>query len=379
MKIVKSFRLRVGKFLFACLALAGLAACQTDSALDVSAVAPSQGVEVHGGGATVVALLAARSAPGARGATAQARVDGALLALDVLGGSALTLRIYDTGTTASGAATASAAARNDGAVLMAGTGSIEQAAAAGTMETPLIAFVNGAIGAGDTYSFLSDTVDSLLEGVRLTASAAQSQFVLIHAGGARAADLVRLQNGIAVRGGTLVGSISVPDRAAAIERKLIEEKAVIDAATVALIFGDPTGASAVLDVLASGAVGENLTAVIGQPDWPESLLGRPSSQGVLIARAPEPQLDMIGERFRARFGRAPTEAAAQGFDVVAVAAGLARSGATINRQSLTAEQGFKALTGLFRFRPDRSVERRHVLYRVRGGQLEVVQEAGAGF
>lgn len=47
--------------------------------------------------------------------------------------------------------------------------------------------------------------------------------------------------------------------------------------------------------------------------------------------------------------------------------------------NLTSTQGFRAATGLFRFRPDGRIERRMVVHRIENGALKVIQEEGEGF
>ncbi|WP_349363820.1 MAG: hypothetical protein ABL307_00015 [Roseitalea porphyridii] len=378
----KRRRNRAPSIATALFALLALAACQTADTLSIDEVAPSRPAETFGEGQTVIALLAERSAGGETGAAAEARVNGARLALEQLGGGALTLRIDDIGTTADGARAGAAAARQGGAVLLAGTSTVRQSAAAapGAGGPPLIAFISGATGpASNVFPFVSDTVDSLLEGVRLTVGANQSRFVVIHPADTSAADLARLRAGIGARGGTFAGAIAYPVRSGAVAGTLAAQEATIDGADVAIVMGRDAAAGAVLDALASGEVGGSLAAKIGQADWPDDLLARPSAQGVLIAREPPPSLALIDEAYRARFGRAPDRQAAFGFDVVAIAAGLARGGSDIDRAALTADKGFRGLTGLFRFRADGRVERRHVLYRFADGGLTVVQEAGTGF
>ncbi|MDZ7603618.1 MAG: hypothetical protein U1A06_19825, partial [Hoeflea sp.] len=90
---------------------------------------------------------------------------------------------------------------------------------------------------------------------------------------------------------------------------------------------------------------------------------------------------VLAARFTAKFGRSPTYDAATGYDAVAVAAGLVRSGGAeaITVANLTSTQGFRAATGLFRFRPDGRIERRMVVHRIENNKLSVIQEEGEGF
>src|SRR5690606_4682277 len=87
---------------------------------------------------------------------------------------------------------------------------------------------------------------------------------------------------------------------------------------------------------------------------PEEIYKRPSAQGLMVAIPSTADVKVIADRFKAKFGRAPSYDAAIGYDSVAIAAGLVRSGGAdaINVQNLTSTQGFRAATGLFRFRPD---------------------------
>lgn len=51
----------------------------------------------------------------------------------------------------------------------------------------------------------------------------------------------------------------------------------------------------------------------------------------------------------------------------------------ITVENLTSTQGFRAATGLFRFRPDGRIERRMIVHRIENGSLNVIQEEGEGF
>lgn len=51
----------------------------------------------------------------------------------------------------------------------------------------------------------------------------------------------------------------------------------------------------------------------------------------------------------------------------------------ITVENLTSSQGFRAATGLFRFRPDGRIERRMIVHRIENGGLKIIQEEGEGF
>ena len=148
-----------------------------------------------------------------------------------------------------------------------------------------------------------------------------------------------------------------------------------------MLLGGGEAIGQVIDILAAGEFGKSITTAIATSLIPEEIYKRPSAQGLMVAIPSTADVGVIADRFRAKFGREPSYDAAIGYDAIAIAAGLVCTGGAdaINVANLTSSQGFRAATGLFRFRPDGRIERRMVVHRIENGSLKVIQEEGEGF
>ncbi|MDP2733356.1 MAG: hypothetical protein Q8O63_09660 [Hoeflea sp.] len=159
------------------------------------------------------------------------------------------------------------------------------------------------------------------------------------------------------------------------------DAAVFSKADTIVLLGGGEAIGQVIDILAAGEFGKSIATAIATSLIPEAIYKRPSAQGLMVAIPSTADVSVIADRFKAKFGREPSYDAAIGYDSIAIAAGLVRTGGpdAITAANLTSTQGFRAATGLFRFRPDGRIDRRMVVHRIVDGTLKIIQDEGEGF
>jgi hypothetical protein len=100
--------------------------------------------------------------------------------------------------------------------------------------------------------------------------------------------------------------------------------------------------------------------LLGTGLWEDPAIGRdPSLAGAWFA-APDPNLRYdFEQRYRAQFGTLPPRLATLAYDAVALAAALARqpAGTAYDAAAISDPGGFSGIDGIFRFRPDGTIER----------------------
>ena len=121
--------------------------------------------------------------------------------------------------------------------------------------------------------------------------------------------------------------------------------------------------------------------LIGRFDWPKSIWKNPAYDGMIVAMPDQSSLALVSDRFQKVYSRPMSISAAYAYDVVALALGLVRVKGlkTISRNDLEQETGFRGATGVFKFRPDGSVERLYRIMKAQQKALVVIQEIPAGF
>jgi ABC-type branched-subunit amino acid transport system substrate-binding protein len=106
-----------------------------------------------------------------------------------------------------------------------------------------------------------------------------------------------------------------------------------------------------------------------------SILQEPSVTGGWFA-APEPDARLnFGERFKAAHGYTPPRIASLAYDAVSLINSFANDGPPFQRYTLTTFQdpnGFKGIDGIFRFRPDGTIERGLAVNEVHQSGFKVV-------
>tara|TARA_R110002020_G_scaffold203246_3_gene406736 strand:- start:2926 stop:4092 length:1167 start_codon:yes stop_codon:yes gene_type:complete len=371
--------------LMACLGLAGCQASSLDDGLGSTAASSFVPIaaSTHGSGPVTVSMLLPTDAALAKKAADIA--DGARLALDELGDGQLRIEVLPVSSGSGEVAAKVQAATSAGSKLIIGPATDAQSASLGSTgqaHPPVLALVaNASAGGSNIWPLYGDAIDSALEGVGVAVAAKQKNIVVVHEKGFPAENLIRLREGIRLRGGTTVGFVAYPADGKALREAFATSAGVFNKADTIVLLGGGEAIGQVIDILAAGEFGKSIGTAIATSLIPKEIYGRPSAQGLIVAMPSTSNLSVISERFKARYGREPSYDAAIGYDSVAIAAGLVRSGGpdAITIANLTSPQGFRGATGLFRFRPDGRIERRMVVHRIENGALTVLQEEGAGF
>ena len=119
------------------------------------------------------------------------------------------------------------------------------------------------------------------------------------------------------------------------------------------------------------------TKLLGTSLWAFDAPRDPNFAGGWYA-APDPALRAAFEaRYQAVYGRPPSRLAALAYDAIAVSETLARDvgGPGLSPQALQRSDGFLGADGVFRFRPDGTVQRGLAVLEVHAGQSDVVDPA----
>ncbi len=366
----------------------GLAACQSSKLGDgleatkssIAAVSSS----TYGSGPVTVTMLLPTDA-GLRQKAADI-ADGAKLALDDLGGGQLKIDFQAFGSTSGQAVSKVQAATASGSKLIIGPATNGEVSSiiSGTSQPrpPILALVpNNSAGGSNIWPLYGDAIDSALEGVGVAVAAKQKNIVVVHEAGFPAENLLRLREGISLKGGNTIGFVPYPVSGINLQAAFDKGKVVFSQANTIVLLGGGEAIGQVIDILAAGEFGQSIATAIATSLIPEEIYKRPSAQGLMVAIPSTSSVSVIADRFKAKYGRSPSYDAAIGYDSIAIAAGLVRSGGpdSITVANLTSSQGFRAATGLFRFRADGRIERRMIVHRIEDGSLKVIQEEGEGF
>ena len=118
----------------------------------------------------------------------------------------------------------------------------------------------------------------------------------------------------------------------------------------------------------------------GQWDTPEIIHNRTVIGGWFVASPPEQRYG-FERRFQSQFGHTPPRLATLAYDAVSLAALLTRSGSPhpFTFASLTQPRGFSGIDGVFRLRPNGTVERSLSVLEVSETGLRVISPAPTGF
>lgn len=371
--------------LMACLGLAGCQASGLGDGLEAAktSVAPVSS-STYGSGPVTIAMLLPTDA-GLRIKAADI-ADGAKLALDDLGAGQLKIDFQAFSSSSAEAVSKVQAASTAGTKLIIGPATNAEVTRIITSTSqprpPILALVpNNSAGGSNIWPLYGDAIDSALEGVGVAVAANQKNVVVVHEAGFAAENLLRLREGIRLKGGNTVGFVPYSPSGKDLSAAFASGAAVFAKANTIVLLGGGEAIGQVIDILAAGEFGKSIATAIATSLIPEEIYKRPSAQGLMVAIPSTADVSVIADRFNAKYGRAPSYDAAIGYDSIAIAAGLVRSGGAdaITVQNLTSTQGFRAATGLFRFRLDGRIERRMVVHRIENGALTVIQEEGEGF
>lgn len=355
-----------------------------------------------------VALLVPMS--GANAAVGQSIANAANLALLDVGERRINLRVYDT---APGAAAAANRALGEGAglflgPLLASDARIVQPLAA-ARNVPVVSFSNDSSLAGAGVLVMGfQPGQSIARVVGHARAAGLSRFAaLVPAGayGQRASQA--FLRGVQASGGQVLSIATYtrdPVRMTTAARTVTaydarvargKGKAVVrpDGSVApgttrlppvgfqALLIADSgTVANGFAPALAKFGAPPGSMVVLGTELWNNepALRGARGLEGALFASVPDGRFNQMAQRYRARFGGAPSRLASFGYDGVLLVNNLAgrwRLDEPFPRVLLTSPEGFVGVDGAFRFNADGIAERALEVQRIGGGAITTVSAA----
>lgn len=346
---------------------------------------------------------------GSNAAVGQSIANAANMALLESGEKRINLRNYDTA--AGGAAAAASKAIGEGARLFLGpllAGDVRAVqAVASANAVPVLSFSNDAALAGEgTYVLGYQPGQSIARVVQYARSRGAVRFAaLIPDGvyGQRAANA--FLRAVEASGGRVVSVVNyarTPARLLAAARKVTDyDRRMAVAAKAPALRPDgsvapiasrlpPIGFQALL-IADSGnvaaAFGPALTQygaggvlILGTELWNnEPAIRRAKGlQGAVFASVADGRFAALGERYRAKFGGAPSRLASFGYDSVLLVNSLAERwplGQPFPRALLAAPDGFAGIDGVFRFTESGIADRGLEVQRIAGGTITTVQAA----
>jgi hypothetical protein len=133
---------------------------------------------------------------------------------------------------------------------------------------------------------------------------------------------------------------------------------------------------------AAQAVDPARVTLLGTMIWDDSRPGdQPALAGAWYAAAPATGFSDFSRRYNKAFGAAPPRLASLAYDAAALAMVLARANPhDFSVGLLTNPQGFAGIDGLFRLRPDGTIERAYAIKQVvPNGAAKVIQSAPTSF
>lgn len=142
------------------------------------------------------------------------------------------------------------------------------------------------------------------------------------------------------------------------------------------------GLHAVVSTLSAGGVTNANTRFLGTGLWDDATMSTdPAVYGGWFA-APDPhQRRDFEKRYQDNYGSLPPRLATLGYDAMALAAVLARSGddKPFSEDHMTNARGFAGIDGIFRFRGDGLSERGLAILEIQGGRPQVIDPAPTAF
>jgi branched-chain amino acid transport system substrate-binding protein len=118
--------------------------------------------------------------------------------------------------------------------------------------------------------------------------------------------------------------------------------------------------------------------ILGTGLWNDArVLRLPNLQGAWFSAPDNAGFSAFAQRYRAKYGTAPTRIATLSFDAVSLVAALARTqGAQrYSENVLTNRNGFNGADGVFRFRPDGQNERALAVFQISNGAATPISPA----
>ncbi len=346
------------------------------------AVHGSKPQETFGAGPTRIGFITARMANAGESEQERDILDGALLAVDELGDGQLTLAIENTDGSSQQARDAAQRLTGQGVKLIAVSAAkvpltvVREGVASRGL--PILAFRNSApdLPAG-TFSFVSDRIDSAVEGASYAAASGRTRLIVLLSADLTASERQRLDAGLA-RDNIKPLLVSTPGAVSFSGDSPLKAK-VKDVDSVLLLNAGDGDVGALAQLRANGFLKPN-AIVLGSSDWPSAAYQRPELAGSQLCLFGPESGSRMTSSFRQRYERTANVYGAYGFDFIALVAGLVRTGGqeAINEQSIRSPNGFIGAAAAFRFEGG-SVKRTCAIYQIARGSLHLVDPAPRSF
>jgi ABC-type branched-subunit amino acid transport system substrate-binding protein len=175
-----------------------------------------------------------------------------------------------------------------------------------------------------------------------------------------------------------------PDEVAQLALKRLEQQETLGDVDFDAVFIPETGARLIQvgNLLPFFDIDPTRVQLMGTMLWNVRGLGREAAMigGVYPAPAPEPARD-FAQRYRQMFGSTPPALANHGYDAVALAAVLVRTGSAdpFRPEAITDPAGFSGVDGIFRFKPNGLSERGFAIMQVTRDGADVARPAPKDF
>lgn len=366
-------------------------------------------------GGKVVALLLPLT--GQQQALGQAMLDAAMLATLEMGEDDFVLRPYDTGGSPETAAEAARRAVNEGAGLVLGplfaAEAREVAQAVRGSDVGVLSFSNDrsvAGGAVNIMGFLpeaqvmrvvayarqrrierfavmapnNDYGQAIVDGLRLAIGAYGGQLVDVAMYDPDIEDMTPVVRRMAHDDGQRRGALAAlqgkndPESKAAL-RRLQEEISASLGYDALLVAESGARLRNLAPLLPYYDIDPAKVKILGMSQWDEPGLGNePALVGAWFAAPPPAGHGEFEKRYEAAFKRRPPRIASLAYDATALAAVIARNRG-FGRDAITAPSGYAGVDGIFRFRPDGTIERGMAVIEIQPRGIKVVDPAPAAF
>lgn len=345
----------------------------------VSLVVPP--TESVGSAGTVIGMISVRDPASFNPEAERNRRDGAGLAVRDLGAGKLRLEIAEAAPSPEEIEKTTRLLAGKGAKLIVANARPDQLpsvrAALTGRDVAVVTFnSNEAKGPAGTWSFASSEWDGLIEALSFTVAGGKTTAVGLAPPGTSPAGPQRLAAGLKEIGATYAGTIEAgPGGVSANAAKLAAK------ADIVVVLPGLTAPATALKALAAASPPPAPRAVVVPPSLDLAAYGLPELSGAVACRFDQAAHRRIGKAFLAQYGRPVSMEAAYGYDAAALAAGLvrARGDDSLTPEDLTAPTGFVGALGVFRLRPDGTVQRTCDIYKVLSGKLQFFHPAPQSF
>ncbi|MCY4291149.1 MAG: penicillin-binding protein activator [Roseovarius sp.] len=291
--------------------------------------------------------------------------NAARLAIADISGVKIDIRVYDTNGNALDARSAALKAAEDGADIIVGPLHAESANAVAVAVAPrrinVLAFSNNeTIAGGNLYIMGQTFYDTANRLVEYAVEQGKSRILIVHSNtlsGRLGRDAI--EKAIADNGAYTVGSVGHDFSQQGVIDSIPEIKAAVEetaADTVFLTATSTGGLPLFSQMLPEAGLGNDMVQHIGLTRWdrPPRTLDLPGIEGGWFAMPDQVRDALFKAKFNEATGTNPHTLAGLSYDAISAIGALAISGRT---GALTQPAGFQGVTGIFRFRSNRTIER----------------------